>query len=117
MWGLQEDFEEAAARAECAEDTMVRRVERVEELLRFSEADAASREAATVERITHMNASLESTCAGVALVGLYEECVASAAVLYGQFVGVKMEMTLELLRCGQQCQGEVDSVSIAASCL
>ncbi|EKF28742.1 hypothetical protein MOQ_007500 [Trypanosoma cruzi marinkellei] len=98
MRGLMQEFESAVVSAESAEDTMLRHVDRAEEVLRLSEADAASREAAAMERIHGMIDSYHLMTPEDVFPLSYESVVSAVADLFDQFVGMKLELLLESLK-------------------
>ncbi|RNF04011.1 hypothetical protein TraAM80_05461, partial [Trypanosoma rangeli] len=106
MEGLTKEFETAVVNAEDAEDAMLRHVDRAEELLRLSEADAVSREAATIERIHRMTTSCVGVGCDDGLLQSYEGRIAAVVDLFTQLIGRKLELLLGSLA---QCLWSVTS--------
>ncbi|KAF8293966.1 hypothetical protein TcYC6_0103890 [Trypanosoma cruzi] len=113
MRALMQEFESAVVSAESAEDTMLRHVDRAEEVLRLSEADAASREAAAMERIHGMIDSYHLMTPDDVFPLSYESVVSVVADLFDQFVRMKLELLLESLKlwvCRMRAEFRMDAL-------
>ncbi|KAF8294730.1 hypothetical protein TcBrA4_0071660 [Trypanosoma cruzi] len=113
MRALIQEFESAVVSAESAEDTMLRHVDRAEEVLRLSEADAASREAAAMERIHGMIDSYHLMTPDDVFPLSYESVVSAVADLFDQFVRMKLELLLESLKlwvCRMRAEFRMDAL-------